>query len=230
VSVLEAPLLEGLREALGGTEPPHILHYIGHGGLTHGDGNLIFQDADRRSRWVDAVELAQLLPSSTRLLCLSTPFTAQNYQVLGLSHLARALGLVTLPTTITNQYPVREASVRAFWGAFYNELAEQDGNVNEAMHEAQRSAAEADLNIADWASFSLVVRDQTGVSFDLRRSSVDPHRRRGTELAAQFSAQLANDLASQVQILGEDTPKVLREQYEAERVRTDNLLSELEEA
>jgi hypothetical protein len=228
VTVLDQPSFEDLQRALR-TAAPHIVHYIGHGGLTHGEGNLILQDADGRSRWVSASELADVLPSSVRLLCLSTPFTTQNYQVLGLSHFARAIGLVTLPTTLTNQYPIGEPAVRTFWGHFYSELIGRAGNVNDAVHEARVATEQADLASADWGSFSLVVRDQTGVFFDLGYSRADPLRRRGTEVAAQYAAQLANELATQVQAWGPDVPKDLAEQFQVEQSRASDLLHELNE-
>jgi hypothetical protein len=73
------------------------------------------------------------------------------------------------------------------------------------------------------------VRDQTGVPFAIGRTSADPRRRRSTELKAQFAAQLANDLAAQVAVLGEDTPGSLREQFETEQMRAAGLLDELSE-
>lgn len=227
VRVMDQPSFESLGHVLV-DQMPHILHFIGHGGLTHGEGNLILQDPDGRSRWVGATELAGLLPASVRLVCLATPYTTQNYQVLGLSHLARALGLGGLPTTLTNQYPVSEPAVEAFWRAFYAGLIEQAGNVNDAYGAALVAAADATGGFADWAGFSLVVRDQTGVPFDLR-SRQDDVWRQATEIAAQFAAQLANELAVQVQALGEGAPDGVREQYETEQSRASGLLDELAE-
>jgi hypothetical protein len=228
VQVLDLPLLDQLVHELA-ADQPNIVHYIGHGGLTDGEGNLILQDADGRSRWVSASELAGLLPSSVRLLCLSTPFTTENYQVLGLSHLARAPGLVGLPTTVVNQYPVDGAVAREFWNTFYGSLLNRGGNVNEAVHAAQVHAADVDVGYADWGSFSLVVRDQTGVSFDLR-SGTETAERRATEFQAQFAAENANELAQQVQLLGEEVPAGLKVQYDLEQERLSGLLDDLAEA
>ena len=226
VRVLEEASVEAMAREL--TEwLPHVVHYIGHGGLTHGEGNLIFNGPESRSRWVGATELGRLLPSSVRLICLSTCFTTRNYQILGLSHLGRAPGLVELPTTLANQFPVSQAAVRAFWDAFYSALTEHGGSATEAVYQARVATAAADPDFADWASFSLAVRDQTGVPFAIGRTSDDPRRRRSTELKAQFAAQLANDLAAQVEVLGEDTPGSLREQFETEQTRAAGLLDEL---
>lgn len=208
---------------------PHVVHYIGHGGLSHGEGNLILNGPDGRSRWVSAAELGRQLPSSVRLVCLSTCVTTRNYQILGLSHLSRAPGLVELPTTLTNQFPVGRPAAEAFWEAFYGGLVEHAGDATEAVHQARVTTAEADHDAADWASFSLAVRDQTGVPFAIGRSGADIRRRQSTELKAQFAAQLVNDLAAQVEVLGEDTPRSLRNQYETERTRAAGLLDELSE-
>jgi hypothetical protein len=227
VTILDMPLLAGFTSALASTQP-NIVHYVGHGGLVRGEGNLILPDPDGGSRWVSATELASLLPSSVRLLCLSTPSTTDNYQVLGLSHLARATSLTGLPTTVTNQYPLDVAAVTRFWSAFYASLL-SGGNVNVAVHNARIQVAQADPTWADWASFSLVVRDQTGVSFEIRPPE-EAGVRRPAEYRAQFSAELANDLAQQVQLLGDETPAGLRQQYEFEEKRASQLLDGLNEA
>jgi hypothetical protein len=227
VRVLDFPRLEQLAEMLA-ADQPNIVHYVGHGGLTAGEGSLILQDPDRRSRWVSASELAALLPSSVRLLCLSTPFTTENYQVLGLTHLARAAGVTGLPTAVVNQYPLDGNVAQGFWSAFYGSLVEQGGNVNEAVQAARLSSAGASPGFADWGSFSLVVRDQTGVAFDLR-SAAEATERRPAELRAQFAAEAANELAQQVQQLPPEVSSGLKTQYEVEQRRVTGLLEDLTE-
>jgi hypothetical protein len=225
IEVLEQPSIEALAKTLAGLAP-HVVHYIGHSGLTQGVGNLILPDTGGRIRWVSATELATLLPSSVRLICLSTPFTTRNYQILGLSRLGRAPGLVELPTTIANQFPVGKEAVGAFWRGLYSALPE-DGNVIEAVHRARGAAAAADPGFADWASFSLTVRGQAGMLFATGHATADPARRRSAELKAHFAAQLANDLAVQVDELGDQAPDGLHEQYEAAQTRAADLLDEL---
>jgi hypothetical protein len=61
------------------------------------------------------------------------------------------------------------------------------------------------------------------------RSRQDNVWRQATEIAAQFAAQLANELAVQVQALGEGAPDGVREQYETEQSRASGLLDELAE-
>jgi hypothetical protein len=228
VDIVEYPSEEVLRHSVE-RDPPNIVHFIGHGGLNHGEGSLILQDPDGRSRWLSATDLASILPASVRLLCLSTPATTENYQILGLSHLARAAGLVALPTTITNQYPVGPEGAERFWTAFYGALVGERGNVNDAVHQARLATFGATGWFADWGSFSLVVRDQTGVSFDLGRTAPETEARRSIELAAQYSSQFANDLAQQVTSLGDDAPAGLLELYEVEHSRAEKFIEDLSE-
>jgi hypothetical protein len=228
LTVVEEPSVDVLLGVLS-QRRPNVFHFVGHGGLVHGEGNLIFQDDMGRSRWVSATELAQLLPASVRLVCLSTPFTVENYQMLGLCHLARSLGLVALPTVITNQSPIGQDGAEVFWRALYAGVLEHRGNINDAFHDAQVETARTITGYADWAAFSLVIRDQTGVSFDLGRAQEEADRRRPTELAAQFASQLANDLAEQVLSMGDNAPKGLREQFEVEQTRAVRLYEDLAE-
>lgn len=224
--VIDEPSLEVMASELTNWLP-NVVHYIGHGGLMHGEGNLVLYDSGGRSHWVSPTELAGLLPASVRLLCLSTCVTAPNYQIHGLSHLGGVPGLVELPTTVANQLPVGQGTAGAFWQAFYAALLEEGGNVIEAVHRARVVTAAADPAFADWASFSLTMRNQTGVPFAIDRPRADPKRRRAAELNAQFAVQLANDLATQAEVLGDETPGGLRQQLETEQERAVGLLDEL---
>jgi len=227
VRILEDASLEAVAAELT-TWSPHVVHYIGHGGLSHGEGSLILNGSDGRSRWVSATELSRLLPSSVRLICLSTCFTTPNYQTAGLSRFGRTQGLVELPTTLANQFPVGQEAVKVFWDAFYDALIEHRGSVAEAVHQARVVTATAvNDGFSDWSSFTLAVRDQTGVPFTIGRASADPDRRRSAELQAQFATQLANDLATQVAALGESASASLLEQLDTEQSRAAGLLNEL---
>lgn len=225
LEVAKEPTLVHLRRILE-KEPPDVLHYIGHAGLAYGEGNIILQGRDASSHWLSATALSELLPPSVRLLCLSTCFTADNYQVLGLHRLAQAPSLLKLPTTVANQYPVGEQVVREFWRSFYPALLTGEGNVNEAVAHARGAAATADRSYADWASFTMVLRDQSGVSFALRQVDAPPAKQ-AEEIQAQFAARLANDLAEQVKAFGEDAPLGLRQQYEVETKRAATFLAAL---
>ena len=209
--MLDRPSIVELRRLLA-EEPPHIIHYVGHGGLNQAEGTLILGDANGQSVWVSGERVAEELPSCVRLLCLSACFTARNFEPLGLPRLARSASSGHLPTTVTNQYPVGEAAVRAFWTAFYEHLV-VDGNVNESVHDGRHAVADATPDSADWASFTYVVRDQTGVSFDLHNVATAASRQ-PAEVQAQFAAQFVNELAEQLSLLGPSVPPTLRRHFE----------------
>jgi hypothetical protein len=51
--------------------------------------------------------------------------------------------------------------------------------------------------------------------------------RNGTELKAQFAAQFANDMAIQMEALGDEADGGIRKQYAIEQTRATGLLDEL---
>jgi len=193
LTTLSEPTLDALQWAL--KAEPHIVHYIGHAGISRNEGNLILHDSNNVSHWIPGSDLARVLPLSVRLLCLSTCFTAPNYQILGLPRLAHIPASTRLPNVIANQYPLSEPGVQIFWNVFYTELANPQGNVNEAFHTAQLAVANNNPSVADWGSFSLVVRDQVGDSLRVQpggQATTDSYLE---DIKAQLTSQLANALS-----------------------------------
>ena len=125
-----------------------------------------------------------------------------------------------------NQYPVGRPTVLEFWRAFYGTLGSSGGNVNDALQVARTQAATVDVTYADWASFSLVIRDQTGVSFEIGAAAPERH---ADELRAQFAAEAANELAKQVQVLGSEVPSGLQQQYEVQERLANEFVDKLSE-
>ena len=226
LKILEEPRWEALLSTL--QESPHIVHYIGHAGVERGEGNLILHDWESRTQWIAGSELAQALPPSVRLLCLSTCFTVRNYQILGLPRLAHAPGTTRLPTTVVNRYAVEEEAVSSFWREFYESLARNMGNVNEAFHDAQRAVSAQPSAPADWGSFSLVIRDQTGEGMRLERGRTRSAEQYGAEIQAQLASQLANDLAERLLGLGSTSADIVQKHYDEAASRASNLAQDLE--
>ncbi len=207
---------------------PHVVHYIGHAGIDGGEGNIILHDDSGRTYWMRASYLSRLLPPTVRLVCLSTCFSVPNYQILGLPHLAHAPAELNLPTALVNCYPVSQESVSAFWQAFYPALIKKRGNVNEAVQEARLSCCADDPDSADWASFSLVLRDRTGRGMNIVKA--DSHvveEVQAEELQAQFAARLANELARHVRLFGGLSSESLRETFAHETKRITDLLDHI---
>ena len=226
--VLMEPRLEKLKAALE-SSPPHIVHYVGHSGISGSMGNLILHDYQEGTRWLPAAEFARFLPSSVRLLCLSTCVTTQNYQVGGLPKFAHCTTEVQLPTTIANQYALTEPGARFFWQRFYPALAEYDGNAVEAFHSARRAVFTQNLDTWCWASFTMVVRDGSGHPLQIAKPNLTPNERFNTELQAQWSTRLANSLATRMRSLGEEAQQHWEPVLNDEAARVESLENELEE-
>jgi hypothetical protein len=221
LQILWEPTQEALTAELG--REPHVVHYIGHAGIAHGEGNIILHDDRSVTHWVSGPELAQVLPLSVRLICLSTCFTVSNYQILGLSRVAHTSAHHRLPTMVTNRYPIAESDVRVFWEEFYDALVSFQGNANEAFHLAQRAAAERLETETGWGSFSLVIRDQTAEVLRLSADRPRSAERYAEEVQAQLAAGLANDLASQLSTFGAAAPESVVQQFEEEAATASDL-------
>jgi hypothetical protein len=196
------------REAAIGTIrsfQPHVFHYVGHSGVVRGAGALVLHESSLGTTdWMSAAEIAQMLPISTRLICLSTCFTQPNYNVRGLSLLANAPQSVELPTCIDNRAEVMESDVRTFWSIFYDKLVANLGNVEDAYFAAQTSP---NLSAPSGRSFSLVLRG--GGAQPLRiAATVDPARF-ADEVQAQFASRLAAELNEKLKSYGSAAPKTL---------------------
>lgn len=202
---------EALNRALHAEPQPAIVHYVGHAGIDRGEGNLILQESSGRSHWIAGSELSQQLPVTVGLICLSTCFTAPNYQILGLSRLAHMPASYRLPTCVVTKYPVTESGVRCFWEVFYAELA-QHGNAVEAHAKAQRAVAEDPSSMGDWGSFCLVIRDQSGQVIRITTRGPLPMKRNEKEIVARVTAQMANDAAATSLALGDLTSERAWEQ------------------
>jgi hypothetical protein len=195
---------EAFNEALRAEPQPAIVHYVGHAGIDRGEGNLILQDSSGRSHWIAGSELSQRLPVTVGLMCLSTCATAPNYQISGLSRLAQMPASYRLPTCVVTRYAVTISGVQRFWEVFYAELA-QHGNAVEAHSQAQRAVALDAGAMADWGSFCLVIRDQTGQVMRITTRGPLPMKRNEQEIVARVTAQMANDSASQSLVVGDLT-------------------------
>jgi hypothetical protein len=222
----QEPTPGALRRHLASFQP-HVVHYIGHSACEAGQGHLILHDDRQYSYWLGAAELAALLPATVRLLCLSTCFSARNYDLRGLIHLAHAASDVALPSVVTNVLPLEASSqptIRAFWNAFYSVLMEDCGDMTSAVHEGRRAAAAADAAFADWASFALVIRDVTGWGLRIQHAAQDL-KRKEAELEALFASRLANNLSYQSATLPPEAQKTLLEHSRAAASEADSALS-----
>jgi hypothetical protein len=193
-----------------------VVHYVGHGATSSGQGCLVLHDANHTC-WLAAPELAAMLPVSVRLLCLSTCFTAENHDLRALPRLAHAPADLKLPSMVVNQLPLERDSaptVRQFWEAFYRALSEAGGDVSSAF----AGAHAAILSRSDWPSFSLVLRDGTGWSLRIAQGAPAPDLAQA-EFEALYSTSIANYVAQQQSAQPRDARGGLQEisRHEAQR-------------
>ncbi len=197
--VLEESRLPALREAL--LWSPHVVHYVGHGGISGSTGHLFLHNNHDGTQWVSAAEFARMLPASVRLLCLSTCVSAENYEIGGLVRVAHCPPEFALPTTIVNQYAVTIPAAEAFWHEFYCGLATSAGHVLDSFHGARVAAQYASPDTACWASFALVLRDGTEHPLRIVPPGTTSSDRFAIELEAQWAARHANNLALRMRTL-----------------------------
>jgi hypothetical protein len=197
---------------------PHIVHFMGHGGIVGGEGAVVLRDENTGlTNWIRASQVSRGLPISTRLLCISTGFTQKNYDINGLVGFAHAPQAVRLPTCIVNRAEVDEAGVRCFWGQFYARLVDERGSVLKAYNAAVAKLAGAGT-ATPAESFSLVLRDGGDRPLRLGKT-IDPVQH-AAEVQAQFAARLAADLKDKLKSYEDtDMSKVLSDSYAEERTR-----------
>lgn len=204
---------------------PHVLHFIGHAALNRSEGQLVFEGPQGLAEWVSPGRLATLLPPQTRLICLSSPVTARNYQILGFLRTALAGAEIPLPTMVVGQFEVREASARIYWSAFYRALLRENGDVNRAAWLASHSQSVALPNSPDWSGFAVVIRDGDARPFQLAEQpaeAFDPARR-ALEIEAALRARQTNALTEQIRRAGNRPTEYLRNELDSMRSKAEQL-------
>lgn len=234
--VVSEPTLAGLERALNAVQP-HIVHYVGHSATSGGQGYLVLHDNDQNTHWISAREFAGILPSTVRLVCLSTCFTVENYDIRGLALFAQAPGDASLPSVVGNRLPLTRASqatVRLFWQTFYTELLNEQGDTTSAFARARDAIRATD----EWSAFSFVVRDGLGWGLTLSPSAPlgaapaleeEPSASaKMKEFDALYTTSIANSLARQTSIAPLNTREVLRAHSRIEAERAREALSSLD--
>jgi|SRR5215213_449446 len=206
---------------------PHIIHYVGPAGVSGSMGNLLLHDR-KGTRWVSAAECARFLPSSVRLLCLSTCVTGKSYEIGGLSKFAHCTPEVSLPTTLVNQYALQENSARTFWRQFYPALVEFKGDAVESLHKARMAVFVEEKETWCWASFSMIVRDGSGQCFQIGEAKSRSAEQYSKDLQAQWAARAANTLATRMRSLGPDNQSHWQSTLDDEVERAQTLESQLD--
>jgi hypothetical protein len=172
LDVLQTPTVRALWQHLT-DRPPHIVHFIGHGGFDGEEGYLALEDPAGQTKRLDARELKVLLSNApVRLAVLNACLTARDAVRHSPGDVERAyLGLAPalvdagLLAVVAMQFSLLDEGARVFAQDFYRMLA-RHRPVDEAVDQARVAMMVAlGLERRDWAAPVLFMRGSTGELF-----------------------------------------------------------------
>jgi CHAT domain-containing protein len=169
---LEVGTVSALRSALRRDEW-HVLHFIGHGRFDAGigDGVLLFEGPQRRSRLVSGQDLGVLLHDhdSLKLVVLNACEGSRSDPDDAFSGAAQALIQQGLPAVVAMQTEVSDSAAIAISSEMYSAIA--DGYPLEGALAAARKAVYTDGNQTEWATPVLFVRTSGADVFEVHRQT-----------------------------------------------------------
>ncbi|WNG18200.1 CHAT domain-containing protein [Cystobacter fuscus] len=171
----EAALFERLRRQ----PEPHILHFIGHGGVHEGRPVLRLADEEDEERWVPVELLAQQLHGAwgqgpLRLIVLEA---CEGASPGALASAAELLARTAADAVVAYLWPVRMDVALRCSRAFYRALtsaAREEGDVALSLNEARRSVLAELEGSAEAFSPVLYLRGRDPVLFDFKTRKVSP--------------------------------------------------------
>jgi hypothetical protein len=119
-----------------------VFHFLGHGRLNNGEGELVLVDPDtQQSDYITATELAaNLSGKGVRLAILSACLSGAGNTADDFSILATSLLRAGIPAVVANQVSIPTKSVASFVGRLYEKLLET-GNIDAAVMEGRLQLA-----------------------------------------------------------------------------------------
>ncbi len=170
---LTEPSLVGLARMLR-SDPHHVLHFVGHGGVepTRGDAGLLFEDENGRARVVSGDQLASILgdAGTLRLVVLNASEFARGSAVDPFFGVATSLIQRAVPAVVGMQFEMTDRAMLSFSGELYTALAEGQP-IDIAVMEGRRTIF-ADGNDIEWATPALYTSVPDGRIFDIDRVEV----------------------------------------------------------
>lgn len=159
----------------------HVLHYIGHGIITRGQGYLVLEDDTHASWFVGATALESLL-GDTSLRCVVLT-ACESAATAGDPFLGLAPALVRggVPAVVAMQMPMPDESAVVFSREFYRALAHRwpvDACVTEGRLGIRTAVRETRI---DWGIPALFTRSADGILFT--DEEAEERDRRGAEQA-----------------------------------------------
>jgi CHAT domain len=164
VEALPEPTMEALEFA--GRQPYHLLHYVGHGGVTHdGKGVLVFCDSSGKGQLESGVDLGQQLADadSLGLVVLNSCRGVNVGSIDPFGGTAESLVLQGVPAVVAMQFEITDRAALKFSQSLYEALA-AGRPVDAAVTQARRTLHAAAR--AEWATPVLYMRAPDGRLFD----------------------------------------------------------------
>ena len=164
VEALPEPTMEALEFA--GRQPYHLLHYVGHGGVTHdGKGVLVFCDSSGKGQLESGVDLGQQLADadSLGLVVLNSCRGVNVGSIDPFGGTAESLVLQGVPAVVAMQFEITDRAALKFSQSLYEALA-AGRPVDAAVTQARRTLHAAAR--AEWATPVFYMRAPDGRLFD----------------------------------------------------------------
>ncbi|AKJ02097.1 CHAT domain-containing protein [Archangium gephyra] len=155
---------------------PHVIHFLGHGGLKEGKPVLRLADEEGEESWVPVELLAQQLQQvygrgPLRLIVLEA---CEGAKPGALASAAELLARTGVDAVIAHLWPVRADVARRCSSAFYRALT-GEGDVALSLNEARRQLLLDMKGSAEAFSPVLYLRGHDSVLFDFAGRKVLPH-------------------------------------------------------
>jgi CHAT domain-containing protein len=169
---------DGVQDRLRREPIPHILHFIGHGGLDEGSPSLqmasrVGEDPGFKVELL-AMELESAFRNDLRLIVLEA---CEGAQPGGLVSAAERLAQTGAGAVVAHLWPVKADVARRCSVAFYRSLTQgavQRGDVARSLHDARRTILVNYQGSAEAFSPVLYLRGRESALFDFRRRKVAP--------------------------------------------------------
>jgi hypothetical protein len=158
---------------------PHVLHFLGHGGLDGGEPALrLADDDDGDETWLRVELLAQQLKAgfqgAHRLIVLEA---CEGARPGAFASAAELLARAGADAVVAHLWPIKANVARTFSQQLYRALAGQgqaQGDIALALNEARRAVLGAFEGSAETFSPVVYLRGPEGVLFDFKRRKVAP--------------------------------------------------------
>lgn len=180
-----AAQVSGILERLRREPIPHVLHFLGHGGIDEaGRPALRMANEGNAEKWLAVEVLGQQLASSFRgMLRLIVLEACEGAKPSAFASAAEILARAGADAVVAHLWPIKSTVGRTFSTQFYKALTGANdalGDVTLALNEARRAVLAAYDSSAEALSPVLYLRAPEGKIFDFKGRKVAPPRTAST--------------------------------------------------